>query len=403
MSDLLHGERVLLGVSGGIAAYKAADLVRRLREAGAEVRVVMTEGAQRFVTPLTFQALSGHPVRSSLWDEHAEAAMGHIELARWATRVLVAPASADALARLAHGLAGDLLGTLCLASEAPLAVAPAMNRRMWAHPATQANVATLRARGVEVLGPAEGDQACGEVGAGRMLEPAQIVAALVALRVDAVRFAGRRVLITAGPTCEDIDPVRYIGNRSSGKMGFALAAAAAAMGARVTLVAGPVALATPAGVSRVDVRSAAQMREAVLAALPEQDVFIAAAAVADYAPARAAADKIKKTGEALTLALVRTPDILAEVAARTDRPFTVGFAAETREVETYARDKLVRKRLDMIAANRVGLPGLGFESDDNALSVYWADGGAEIGAAPKPLVARRLLQLIADRMEHRAA
>lgn len=403
MAHPLHGERVLLGVSGGIAAYKAADLVRRLREAGAEVRVVMTEGAQRFVAPLTFQALSGHPVRDSLWDEHAEAAMGHIELARWATRVLVAPASADAIARLAHGLAGDLLGTLCLATDAPLAIAPAMNRLMWAHPATQANIDMLRARGVEVVGPGEGDQACGEVGAGRMLEPTQIVAALAALRVDAARFAGRRVLITAGPTREDIDPVRYIGNRSSGKMGFALAAAAAAMGARVTLVAGPVALATPAGVSRVDVRSAAQMREAVLAALPEQDVFIAAAAVADYMPAQAAADKIKKTGESLTLELVRTPDILAEVAARAERPFTVGFAAETRDIEAYARDKLVRKRLDMIAANRVGLPGLGFEADDNALSVYWDGGAMQIGIAPKPLVARRLLQLIADRMEHRAA
>lgn len=395
----LQGQRILLGVSGGIAAYKAADLVRRLQDAGAEVRVVMTASALHFVGSTTFQALSGHPVRSSLWDEAAEAAMGHIELARWATRVLIAPASANTLARLAQGRANDLLSTLCLATEAPLTVAPAMNRVMWAHPATQANVATLVARGVEVLGPATGDQACGEVGAGRLLEPMQIVAGLVA-GTAAPRLAGRRVLITAGPTFEDIDPVRFIGNRSSGKMGFAVAAAARAMGAQVTLVAGPVSLPTPAGVRRIDVRRAAQMREAVLAELPGHDVYLGAAAVADYTPAETLPQKIKKSGETLAITLVRTADILAEVAAHPQRPrLVVGFAAETQDMETYARDKLHRKGLDLIAANDVGRPGQGFEGDDNALSVFSHDGRQDIPHGPKTRVARDLLAIVADRLE----
>ena len=397
----LGGQRILLGVSGGIAAYKAADLVRRLLDAGAEVRVVMTEGAQHFVTATTFQALSGQPVRTSLWDAAAEAAMGHIELARWATRIVVAPASADVIARLAQGVADDLLTTLCLASEAPVALVPAMNRVMWANAATQANIATLAGRGLSILGPADGDQACGEIGSGRMLEPLQVVAALVALATPRL-LAGRKVLISAGPTFEDLDPVRFLGNRSSGKMGFALAAIAAQMGAQVTLVAGPVALSTPVGVQRINVRRAAQMREAVLAALPGQDVYIGAAAVADYMPVLTQAQKIKKTGETLTVELVRTPDILAEVAVHAARPtLVVGFAAETNDLDTYARDKLVRKRVDLIAANDVAADGIGFESEDNALAVFDATGRTDIPRGPKPQVASALLALVAARLAPR--
>ena len=390
----LAGQRIVLCVTGGIAAYKAADLARRLQDAGAQVRVVMTEAATRFITPMTFQALTGQAVRTSLWDEAAEAAMGHIELARWADRLLVAPASADAIARLAAGLAGDLLGTLYLATEAPLVLAPAMNRVMWAHPATQANLATLQARGAQVLGPGEGDQACGEVGAGRMLEPLQIVAALQA----AGALAGRRLLITAGPTFEDLDPVRFIGNRSSGKMGFALAAEAARQGAEVTLVAGPVALSTPAGVHRLDVRSAEQMRAAVLAALPGQDAFIGAAAVADFRPAQVAGTKIKKSGGLPQVEWTATPDILAEVAAHAQRPaVVVGFAAETDSIEAHAREKLARKNLDLIAANRVDA-GLGFEADDNALTVFAANATREIARQPKAGVARELLAILVERL-----
>jgi phosphopantothenoylcysteine decarboxylase/phosphopantothenate--cysteine ligase len=393
--DGLAGQRVLLGVTGGIAAYKAADLARRLQDAGAQVRVAMTEGAQQFITPLTFQALTGEPVRTSLWDGAAEAAMGHIELARWATRVVVAPASADFIARLAHGLAPDLLATLCLATEAPIALAPAMNRVMWAHPATQANVGILLGRGVEMLGPAEGDQACGEVGAGRMLEPLQIVAALQA-KVATGPLSGRKLLVSAGPTYEDLDPVRFVGNRSSGKMGFALAAEAAAMGAQVTLVSGPVSLATPPGVRRVDVRRAVEMRDEVLAALPGQDVYVGAAAIADYMPAQAAPHKIKKQADTLRLELVRTPDVLAEVARHPARPrVVVGFAAETAELEANALAKLQAKQLDMIAGNDVSAEGLGFGSEENALQVYSAAGRRDIPRGPKTVVARALLDLIA--------
>lgn len=396
----LHGERVLLGVSGGIAAYKSADLVRRLRDAGAEVRVVMTAGAEHFITATTLQALSGHPVRTSLWDAAAEAAMGHIELARWATRVLVAPATADTLARLAQGRADDLLATLCLATEAPLAVAPAMNRVMWVNPATQANVAMLRQRGVAVFGPAAGEQACGETGEGRMREPLELVDDLiVAITADAApkRLVGRRVLVSAGPTFEDIDPVRFLGNRSSGRMGFALAEAAARAGADVTLVAGPVKLATPVGVRRIDVRSAAQMHAAVLAALPGQDVYVGAAAVADYRPVDVAGQKIKKGAGPMTLVLERTADVLAEVAAHPRRPRCVlGFAAETNDVETYARGKLVAKKLDAIAANQVGVPGRGFDAEQNALTLYWNDGEKAFAAALKADLARGLVDWIAD-------
>ena len=390
--------RILLGVSGGIAAYKAAELVRRLRERNAEVRVVMTENAERFVTAQTFQALSGEAVRTSLWDAAAEAAMGHIELARWATCVVIAPASADFIARLAHGLADDLLTTLCLATEAPISIAPAMNRVMWSQASVQANIATLAARGVQVLGPDSGSQACGETGAGRMWEAAAIAEAVLATPQPQV-WRGRRVLLTAGPTYEDLDPVRYLGNRSSGRMGYAIAAAAAAQGADVTLVSGPANLPTPAGARRIDVRSAEQMHAAVLDALPGQHVFIATAAVADFRPRERQNSKIKKqAGSGLTLELVQNPDILADVASRQPRPFVVGFAAETDEVERYARDKLVRKRLDMIAANRVGADDCGFDSDRNALSVLWPEGGSEIAMADKASVARQLLALILSRL-----
>lgn len=390
--------RILLGVSGGIAAYKAAELVRRLRERGAEVRVVLTENAARFVTPVTFQALSGEAVRSSLWDAAAEAAMGHIELARWATQVVIAPASADLIARLAHGHADDLLTTLCLATEAPISIAPAMNRVMWSQPTVQANVASLAARGVRVLGPDAGGQACGETGEGRMWEALHIAETVLA-DTPTRAWRGRRVLITAGPTFEDLDPVRYLGNRSSGRMGYAIAAAAAAQGAQVTLVSGPVNLATPAGVQRIDVRSAEQMHAAVIAALPGQHVFVATAAVADFRPRERQTSKIKKQGgTGLTLDLVQNPDILADVAARPDRPFVVGFAAETDEVERYARDKLVRKKLDMIAANRVGADDCGFDSERNALTVLWPDGSAEIPMGDKRAVARQLLDLVRARL-----
>lgn len=400
----LADQRILLGVTGGIAAYKSAELVRRLREAGAQVRVVMTAGATRFITTTTLQAVSGHPVRDSLWDAAAEAAMGHIELARWASTVVIAPASANTLARLAHGHADDLLSTLCLATTAPLLLAPAMNHRMWGHPATQANLALLVARGARVVGPDSGDQACGESGPGRMSEPAAILAALgedAAADTGTGRLAGKRVLVTAGPTFEDIDPVRFIGNRSSGKMGFALAAAARAQGAEVTLVAGPVALATPTGVERIDVRSARQMHEAVMQCIDAQQLFIAAAAVADYAPANASAHKLKKDEACRSVELVRTRDILAEVAARPQRPFLLGFAAETRDVAHYARGKLQAKKLDLIAANRVGEAGSGFEADDNSIQLIWAEGERHFGPAPKRQLADDLLAEVIEHMEQR--
>nr|WP_244755689.1 bifunctional phosphopantothenoylcysteine decarboxylase/phosphopantothenate--cysteine ligase CoaBC [Pseudoxanthomonas helianthi] len=404
----MNAQRILLCVGGGIAAYKALELVRRLREAGAEVQVAMTAGAQQFVTPLSFQALSGHATRTSLWDSAAEQAMGHLELARWADRVIVAPATADLLARLANGHADDLVSTLCLATTAPLSVAPAMNHRMWLNPATQANVAALRERGVQVIGPDDGPLAEGESGPGRLREPDAIVAELAAAPVEPKSVAaaapggalkGLRVVVTAGPTYEDLDPVRYLGNRSSGKMGFAVAAAAQRQGADVLLVAGPVHLETPAGVKRVDVRSAAQMREAVFAAFPA-DIYIGAAAVADYTPRVAAASKIKKTGESLALDLVRTPDILSEVAALTQGKLklVVGFAAETDNVAGYARGKLVAKRLDLIVANRVGIADGGFESDQNAMTAYWADGERDFPSAPKTQLADDLVALIVERL-----
>jgi phosphopantothenoylcysteine decarboxylase/phosphopantothenate--cysteine ligase len=391
----LTGVHVLLGVSGGIAAYKGAEVVRRLRDAGADVRVVLTENAARFVTPLTFQALSGNTVRTSLWDESAEAAMGHIELARWADEIVIAPATADILARLSQGRADDLLTTLCLATAAPVTVAPAMNQQMWANAATQANLAVLRERGVRVLGPASGGQACGEFGSGRLLEADEIVARLRALRTPR-ELEGVRFLVSAGPTFEDIDPVRFIGNRSSGRMGFAVAQAAAQAGASVTLIAGPVSLPTPARVRRIDVRSAREMRDAVLAEVPAADVFVSAAAVGDFRPEQIAPQKLKKTSQTsvLELALVQNPDILAEVAALAQRPFVVGFAAETENVEDYARAKLERKKLDLIAANEVGV-GLGFECADNALLLLWPGGREQLERADKGELARALIGRIA--------
>ncbi len=398
----MQGKRVLLGVTGGIAAYKSPDLVRRLRELGAEVQVVLTAGAREFVTPMTFQAVSGREVRSDLWDPEAEKAMSHIELARWADFVIIAPATADFLARLAAGQADDLLTTLCLATDRPIAVAPAMNRVMWSNAATQANVATLKSRGVHVWGPGEGDQACGEVGAGRMLEPTQLAGYVASTLVPTGPLAGKRLLLTAGPTRERIDPVRFISNRSSGKMGFAVAAAAREAGADVTIVCGPVSLATPPGVKRIDVESAADMLNAVMKNIDGVDIFVATAAVADYRPASPVECKIKKTSESMDLKMERTVDILATVAARVGaaRPFVVGFAAETDSVEQYARQKLLKKNLDMIAANEVGHDKV-FEKDDNALLVLWRDGSRQLPHAPKVALARDLVALIAERYVNR--
>ncbi len=403
MSDQTN-KRVLLGVSGGIAAYKSPDLVRRLRERGHEVRVVMTRGAQDFITPLSLQAVSGQSVHTTLLDEQAEAAMGHIELARWADVVLIAPATADIIARLAHGLADDLLTTLCLATEAPIVLAPAMNHRMWVAPATQANVETLTTRGVRLLGPGSGDQACGEVGEGRMLEPAQLAADLdagVPAGPGDTGLAGLGVLITAGPTREAIDPVRYISNHSSGKMGYAVAAAARAAGASVILVSGPSDLPVPPGVERVQVESAAEMRDAVLSRVDGCDIFIAAAAVADYRPAKKSEQKIKKKASALEIALVRNPDILAEVAAGDHAPFTVGFAAETEKLEAHARDKLERKSLDMIAANTVAGANAGFGVDTNRLRVFWKDGEVDLGESLKTELAQQLVALVIERFREK--
>jgi phosphopantothenoylcysteine decarboxylase / phosphopantothenate---cysteine ligase len=397
----MQDKHILLGVTGGIAAYKSAELVRRLRERGAEVQVVMTAAAREFVTATTFQAVSGRTVRSELWDAAAEAAMGHIELARWADLVLIAPATADFLARLAAGRADDLLATLCLATAAPIAVAPAMNHLMWANSATRANVATLTRRGVLLFGPAAGEQACGEVGEGRMLEPLELTAMVESLMGAGGELAGKRVLVTAGPTRERLDPVRFVSNRSSGKMGFAVAQAARAAGAEVVLVAGPVTLPTPPGVRRIDIESAADMLSAVLAELTGTDVFISTAAVADYRPIRTSHQKIKKTTETLDLAMERTPDILATVAARAERPFVVGFAAETESVEQNARTKLMKKNLDMIAANEVG-DDKAFDSDDNQLIVLARGARYELGRGGKPALAGGLITLIARELAARA-
>ncbi|MFO7552307.1 MAG: bifunctional phosphopantothenoylcysteine decarboxylase/phosphopantothenate--cysteine ligase CoaBC [Haliea sp.] len=394
----LFNRNIVLGVTGGIAAYKSAELVRQLQELGADVRVIMTRGAREFITPLTLQALSGRPVHTELLDPDAELGMGHIELARWADLLLIAPATADLLARLAAGRADDLLTTVALATAAPRLLAPAMNQQMWRDPATSANVATLTERGFRMIGPAAGEQACGDIGPGRMEQPAVIAQAAAALFSSGL-LAGRRVVITAGPTREALDPVRYLSNHSSGKMGFALAQAATDAGARTTLVSGPVHLSTPDHVHRIDVQSAQDMLRECLALVPSCDIFIACAAVADYRPADVAAQKIKKGAERITLELQRNPDILATVSASSGAPFTVGFAAETTDVLTYARGKLEHKGLDMIVANDVSNTAIGFNSEHNAVTVLWRNGSRELEQASKSVIARELIALIAAQLD----
>ena len=390
----LKNKNIVLGVTGGIAAYKAAELTRLLIKKGSKVRVVMTEAAQAFITPLTLQALSGEAVRSELFDPAHEAAMGHIELARWADLVLVAPATANLLAKLAHGRADDLLSTLRLATEAPIAVAPAMNQQMWQSDATKDNMKRLQARNVVILGPDSGDQACGETGPGRMLEPAAIVAR-IKNEFAPKRLENKRILITAGPTREPIDPVRYLSNRSSGKMGFAMAIAALQAGAEVTLIAGPVSLEINKAVNRINVETAATMHTKVIENIDSCDIFIATAAVSDYRPEFMEAQKIKKDADQLTLSLTKNPDILADVAGRSSKPFCVGFAAETQNLEHYARQKLISKNLDMIVANPVD-NGRGFDQEDNTLHVFWKDGDKAFATAPKTELARQLIHLIAE-------
>lgn len=403
--------KVLLGITGGIAAYKCAELVRRFKNQGLEVRVVMTESAKAFITPLTFQALSANPVSDSLLDPSAEAAMGHIELAKWADLILIAPASANCIARLANGLADDLLSTLVLATPAPVAIAPAMNQQMYKHPATQRNLQLLKEYGTHIWGPAAGEQACGDVGPGRMLEPEEIAekafSLLQATKQDAIKLttpSGQpiRLTITAGPTREAIDPVRYISNHSSGKMGFALADAASELGIEVTLIAGPVSLPTPAYVDRIDVNTAQEMYEASMAEAKQTDIFIACAAVADFRPVEVAEHKLKKKdgNNEMDIVLTKNPDIVATVASLAEnRPFTVGFAAETQQVEKYAKSKLARKNLDMICANNVADKTIGFNADQNALSIYWQDGSITLPVASKSELAKSLLNLILTKFE----
>lgn len=398
MNSLVN-KRILLGITGGIAAYKSADLVRRCREQGAEVCVVMTPSACEFITPLTMQALSGHRVMTELLDTEAEAAMGHIELARWADVVLVAPCSANFMARYCHGLADDLLATLCLATQAPVALVPAMNQQMWQADATQANLQVLKQRGVPIFGPGEGSQACGESGPGRMLEPQQIIEACQKLFQNGA-LKGQRVLVTAGPTREQIDPVRYISNRSSGRMGYAIAQAALEAGAAVTLVSGPTSITAPESAKLVSVESAEDMHQAVMQHINDVRIFISAAAVADYACESVANKKIKKQVSEFSLTLKKTADILAEVAALANPPFTVGFAAETDAVESNAKLKLKNKRLDIIAANRVG-NGLGFDVEENALQLYWEGGNLDLAQASKRQLARQLIQVVASQYEEK--
>ena len=407
--SVIPHKNIILAVTGGIAAYKSAILVRRLKDFGFDVRVVMTHGAQAFITPLTFQALSGNPVHTELLNPEAEAGMGHIELARWADLVMVAPASCDTLAKFAHGLADDLLSTLYLATKAPVWVAPAMNQQMWAATATQRNLQILVQDGVHVIMPDAGEQACGDVGLGRMPEPEDLARQVAAYfhqaqRETAEKFgllAGKRVTITAGPTREAIDPVRYISNHSTGKMGFSLAAACYAAGAKVTLVAGPVSLGTPNGVQRINVSSAMQMLDVSLNQLENGcDIFIATAAVADYRVAQVAEHKIKKAGDELAVSLVKNPDIVATIAQQAQRPFMVGFAAETQNVEAYAAGKLVAKKLDMIACNDVSRPDIGFASDENAMTVFFAEAYSmpkrELAKASKQQISQQLVEAIHD-------
>jgi len=397
-------KRILLGVTGGIAAYKSAELVRLLRKQGAEVQVVMTKSAMQFISPLTFQALSGNPVHTELLDADVENAMGHISLARWADVLLIAPATANTLAKLAHGLADDLLSTLYLAATCPVYVAPAMNQAMWNIVVTQENRQTLLRHGVKFIGPEQGDQACGETGYGRMSEPTAICAQLLAndkpdLLTISQYLKGHKILISAGPTREPLDPVRYLTNRSSGKMGYALATAALKAGAEVTLISGPVALSAPAGVELIKVTTAEEMYQAVMSKVATQTIYIGAAAVADYSPVLSQPEKIKKQADQLTIVLQKNKDILAAVAADTSRPFTVGFAAETHDLENYARNKLSRKNLDMIAANWVGQEQGGFDSEQNALHVFWANGDKSFPMTDKTQLAKQLMALIAVRIQ----
>ncbi|WP_182036840.1 bifunctional phosphopantothenoylcysteine decarboxylase/phosphopantothenate--cysteine ligase CoaBC [Vibrio diabolicus] len=390
----LAGKKILLGISGGIAAYKCAELTRRLIERGAQVQVVMTKAAKEFITPLTMQAVSGRPVSDSLLDPAAEASMGHIELAKWADLVLLAPATADLIARMSAGVGNDLLTTLVLATDSPVAVSPAMNQQMYRNLATQENIATLARRGMHIWGPAAGEQACGDIGPGRMLEPMQLVH-LCEQFFQPKLLEGKSILITAGPTREAIDPVRYITNHSSGKMGYALASAAAQMGAKVTLVSGPVSLNTPVGVERINVSSAQEMHEAVMTHANKHDAFISCAAVADYRPQTIASQKLKKTedNDEMVINMVKNPDIVASVAAMTEkRPFTVGFAAETNDVETYARGKLTKKNLDMICANDVSVAGQGFNSNDNAITLYWPEGELALALESKEALSFKILE-----------
>lgn len=391
--QILQDKKIVLGISGGIAAYKIPELVRRLKDQGADVRVVMTDGAKAFITPLTLQAVSGNGVADSLLDTQAELAMGHIELAKWADLIIIAPATADIIARITAGLANDLLTTLCLATSAPIALAPAMNQQMWHAVATQANIATLNERGYHIWGPGSGEQACGDIGLGRMLD----VDELVNLSSDffAEKYLqGQHWVITAGPTREAIDPVRYISNHSSGKMGYAIAHAALRAGAKVTLISGPVAISPPIGCLLIPIISAKEMHQQALKSAKECTTFIACAAVADYRVAKIAEQKIKKTNDAMQLELVKNHDIVADVASLTNKPFIVGFAAETQNVEHYARGKLMRKNLDLIAANDVAKSGQGFNSDNNALTLFSAIDKTEIPLANKQIIAKQLVSLI---------
>ncbi|MBN3135181.1 bifunctional phosphopantothenoylcysteine decarboxylase/phosphopantothenate--cysteine ligase CoaBC [Pectobacterium punjabense] len=403
--NALSGKRIVLGISGGIAAYKCPELVRRLRDGGADVRVVMTSAAKAFITPLTLQAVSGHPVSDDLLDPAAEASMGHIELGKWADLVILAPATADLIARVAAGMANDLLTTLCLATSAPIAVVPAMNQQMYRAEPTQDNLRTLAARGLPIWGPDSGSQACGDVGPGRMIDPMDIVG-LAQRHFSAINdLQHLNILVTAGPTREALDPVRFISNHSSGKMGFAIAQAAAARGANVTLVSGPVSLVTPQGVTRIDVGSALEMEHVVMEHATQQHIVIGCAAVADYRAKHIADEKIKKQnqqGDEMTLTLVKNPDIIAGVAAMTEnRPYVVGFAAETQNVEEYARQKLARKKLDLICANNVSLSGHGFNSETNALHLFWHDGDTALPQCDKRLLGQKLIDEIISRYDEK--
>ncbi|MFC3393385.1 bifunctional phosphopantothenoylcysteine decarboxylase/phosphopantothenate--cysteine ligase CoaBC [Brenneria rubrifaciens] len=401
-SQPVSGKRIVLGISGGIAAYKCPELVRRLRDCGADVRAVMTPAAKAFIAPLTLQAVTGYPVSDDLLDPAAEASMGHIELGKWADLVILAPATADLIARLAAGMANDLLTTLCLATAAPIAVAPAMNQQMYRAAPTQDNLRTLTERGCMLWGPDSGSQACGDIGPGRMIDPLEIVERTRRHFTAIHDLQHLNIMVTAGPTQEALDPVRFISNHSSGKMGFAIAQAAASRGANVTLVTGPVALATPGGVKRIDVSSALDMHQTVMSEAPQQHIVIGCAAVADYRPKFVADKKIKKQGNEITVTMIKNPDIIADVAALDEnRPYVVGFAAETQNVEEYARQKLARKKLDLICANDVSLSGHGFNSETNALHLFWQDGDKRLPQCDKLLLGQNLIDEIVSRYDEK--